>query len=172
MPNIRHVYSALLHLCGTIAGLILATIAALVSVDVVIRNFGLGNMPWLLEVAEYALYVATFLAAPWVLHQGAHVRVDLLLTSLPAAAARRLEQVVDVIGLGVSAVFFYYGLKATLDAFATGAMIYKELIVPEWWLLAVLPSATFLMSVEFLRRLFSPSVEGKASEMSRPTDGL
>ena len=102
-------YARLLDLCGTLAGLIIALLAVLVSTDVLIRNLGIGNFPWLLEISEYALFVATFLAAPWVLRQGAHVRVDLLVTSLPKRIARPFELAVDLIGIAICLTLLYYG---------------------------------------------------------------
>jgi TRAP-type C4-dicarboxylate transport system permease small subunit len=153
MAAVRHGYAWLLDSCGTLAGLILAALAVLVSIDVLIRNVGIGNLPWAIEVVEYALFVATFLAAPWVLHQGAHVRVDLLVTSVPGPVARVMELIVDVIGLMVSLTFLYYGLAAALDAYRIGSRIFKELIVAEWWLLAVIPASAFLLAIEFSLRL-------------------
>jgi len=146
-------YARLLELCGLLAGATIGVLALLVSVDVLIRNLGIGNFPWLLEVAEYALYVTTFLAAPWVLRLGAHVRVDLLLSVLPPAAARVLEIVVDALGAVICLVLFYYGLLAAVDSFGLGARIAKELLVTEWWLLAVIPLSSALLAVEFALRV-------------------
>ena len=78
-------YGAALDACGLLAGITILAIAVMVCIDVAIRNIGLGNFPWLIEVAEYAIYGATFLAAPWVLHLGAHVRVDIALRWLRGA---------------------------------------------------------------------------------------
>ena len=69
------------------AGVSLGLIALTVTLDVGLRNLGWGNLPWLIEVAEYTLFVSTFLAAPWVLSLGAHVRVDVLVSALPRDAA-------------------------------------------------------------------------------------
>lgn len=146
-------YAGLLDFCGLLAGATIGVLAVLVSVDVLIRNLGIGNFPWLLEVAEYALYVSTFLAAPWVLRLGAHVRVDLLLTLVPAAAARALEILVDALGAGISLVLLYYGLLAAVDSFSLGARIDKELLVTEWYLLAVIPISCALLAVEFALRI-------------------
>ena len=59
------------------------------------------------------MYAGTFLAAPWVLRQGSHVRVDLLLiVAAEAQRAMRLEQFVDLVGLGIALVLLYYGVVA------------------------------------------------------------
>ena len=154
MAALRDGYARLLNACGTLAGLIFAAMAVLVSTDVLIRNLGFGNFPWVIEVVEYALFVATFLATPWVLHEAAHVRVDLLVTSVPPRIARSMELAMDATGLAISLTFLYYGFAAALDAYRIGSLIFKELIVAEWWLLAVIPASMLLLAIEFLRRLF------------------
>lgn len=146
-------YARLLDACGLFAGGALGLLAILIAIDIVIRNLGIGHLGWLLEVSEYVLYVATFLAAPWVLRLGAHVRVDLLLNALPARLAAGLELLADALGGLASAVLFYYGLKATLRAHALGSLVIKELVFPEWWLLALVPVCAILLAIEFLRRI-------------------
>ncbi len=146
-------YERFLELCGTGAGAAIAALALLVSADVVMRNLGLGNFPWLLDLAEYVLYASTFLAAPWVLHRGAHVRVDLLLNALPRRAAVVMETAIDAVGLAVSLVFVYYGAAVTLDSHRLDALVVKELVVPEWRLLVLIPLCASLLAIEFARRL-------------------
>ena len=84
-------YGGLVLALAALVAISIAAIAILIPLDLLIRNLGWGNMPWLYEGVEYALYVGVFLAAPWVLHQGAHVRVDLLPTMLPARWAAWLR---------------------------------------------------------------------------------
>ena len=83
MRNFLFVYEGLLKGMGVLSSLIIAFMALLLSLDVFLRNNGLGNMPWLLEVTEYGLFTSTFLAAPWVLHIGGHVKVDILIKLFP-----------------------------------------------------------------------------------------
>jgi len=173
MEFLKAGYVRLLGLCGLVAGLSIGLMALGVTIDVAIRNLGIGNFPWLIEVAEYQLYVATFLATPWVLHQGGHVRVDLLLTALPEKGARVLEAVVDTFGLSISGVLCYYGLAATLDAGNLGSLIFKELVVAEWWVLAVIPATTALLCIEFaLRILRVLSGAAKADEEPGKSTGF
>lgn len=146
-------YEYLLGACGFLAGATIAWIALMISVDVVARNLEWFNFPWLLEVSEYALYVSTFLGAPWVLHLNGHVRVDLLLTIVPRRIARRLEILADIAGATVSGVLLYYGYGATADAFRLGSNIARELVVAEWTLLMVIPISALLLLIEFLLRI-------------------
>jgi TRAP-type C4-dicarboxylate transport system permease small subunit len=147
-------YDRLLLGLGALAGLVISAMAVLITLDVVLRNVGLANMPWLNELSEYALYVTTFIAAPWVLSLGSHVRVDLLAVSVPRAAARVLEIVADLLGTAISLTMGWYGLRVVRDGFVRGDLLYKEVVIPEWWLLAFIPLGCALLAIEFLRRLY------------------
>lgn len=139
---------------GYAAGIGLAALALLITTDVFIRNLGIGNFPWLLEVSEYVLFVATFLAAPWVLRENAHVSVDLLLTGLPPNVRRVLDAIANCLGVAISATLAWYAFRVTRDGFVRGDLIFKELVVPEWPFLAVVALAGCLLVVEFSLRMF------------------
>lgn len=164
-------YDRLLLGLGALAGLVIAAMAVLITLDVTLRNAGLANMPWLLELSEYALYVTTFIAAPWVLSLGSHVRVDLLTASVPRAAARVLEIIADLLGLAISAIMGWYGLRIVIDGIARGDLIYKEIVIPEWWLLVFIPFGCLLLAIEFLRRLYR-TIVGALPEDSPLTEGF
>jgi TRAP-type C4-dicarboxylate transport system permease small subunit len=149
-------------------GLVLGAIIVLICVDIFSRNLSIGSLPWMVEITEYAMYGGTFLAAPWVLRQGSHVRVDLLLISLPKKAAQRLEQTTDVCGFFVSLVMAYYGSVVVLDAYRFKMQQFKSLVVPEWILLLPIVIGCTLLAIEFLLRIFR--VEGVVAEKYNPAD--
>jgi TRAP-type C4-dicarboxylate transport system permease small subunit len=146
-----------------LAGLALAGCAVLllmmlvICADVFLRNVrvvpGMLGVPWANEVTEYALYLITMLSAPWLLRQGLHIRIDVLLRAIPARAAWGFEWIADLIALACCAVIAFYGLKAVLSSQAIGGTVVKVLSVPEWWLLAPLPVAFLLLAVEVLFRM-------------------
>ena len=153
MRALQRLYEGALAGLGLLAGLAFLALALLISIDVIGRNAGALNLPWLIEVAEYTLYVATFAAAPWVLHRNAHVRVDIVATALPPGPRWVAALVCELIGLGVSATLCAFGWRAARQAYDAGALVIKQLIFPEWWLLAVIPVAALLLFVEFGLRL-------------------
>lgn len=157
MQVVSKAHAALVAMLGFSAGVALACLAVLITIDVTIRNLGVGNFPWLLEVSEYVLFAATFLAAPWVLRENAHVRVDMLLTALPRTAGRLLAGLADVLGLVISAVLTWYALRVTADALERGDLIYKELVVPEWPFFVVVVVSGCLLIAEFSLRLAKPA---------------
>jgi TRAP-type C4-dicarboxylate transport system permease small subunit len=141
-----------LHAGAVTAALLLGVVAALVTLDVVARNVGLGTLPWILEVSEYSLPLATFLIAPWLLHQGQHVALDVVVTALPPPWARALDRLGNTIGLAVSLVFVVFGARTIAASAAQGSMVIKAIVFPEWWLYAPVPVCFALLAVEFVRR--------------------
>jgi TRAP-type C4-dicarboxylate transport system permease small subunit len=140
-------YSGLLKGLAAAAAVLLGVTAAAITLDVIARNVGLGTLPWILEVSEYVLPLATFLVAPWLLQRNEHVRLDVLLPRLPW-----LGRIADLVGLCVSAVLVVYGVRTILNSAQQGGMIFKSVVFPEWWLYAPVPLCFGLLSIEFVRR--------------------
>lgn len=150
-PN---VYSRLFDICGIASGLVIGAMVLLVCADVAGRNLGFANLPWIVEVTEMALPLATLLAAPWLLHRNEHVRLDLLQNVLPARHLRRLDRMASLLGLAVCAAVVWYSLAVIADTRSIGALVMKSFVFPEWWLFVPLPLSFGLMAVEFARRIF------------------
>ncbi len=64
-----------------------------------------------------------------------------------------MELASDLIGLLASAVLFYYGAWATIDAYLSDSYRRVELVVAEWWLLILIPFACAFLVVEFVFRI-------------------
>jgi TRAP-type C4-dicarboxylate transport system permease small subunit len=149
------VYRLAMAVCGATAALTFAAMALLITFDVTLRNLGLGTLPWIVELSEYGMPAATFLAAPWLLAKAEHVRIDMIVKALPRGPARALEGLADGIGLAISLAMIYYGLAIILDSRRIGALIIKTLVFPEWWLFAPLPAAGALLALGFARRILA-----------------
>ncbi len=136
---------------GVLAGALLCGLVVLVSVDVAVRYGRLFAMPWAYEVAEYALYATTFLGAPWVLRDGGHISVDIVVDLLTERARRRLGRVTNVFGTIVSALLLYLFGRLVWRSYSQGTLVYETLIFPEWILFSVAPLAFLLLLLVFAR---------------------
>lgn len=157
---IGNAYRAVIHVFAYTAALILGAVAVLVTLDVVMRNIGLGTIAWVVEVSEYSLPLATFLVAPWLLHKNEHVRLDVALVLLPPRVSRTFARCADAVGILICAVFVWYGVKLVFDSSRLGSMVVKTLTIPEWWQYAPVPVCFLLLAVEFLRRLLGQTEAG------------
>ena len=142
--------------CGALAALTFALVTLLIGFDVVGRNLGLRPLPWVNEVTEYALPLATLAAAPWLMWRNQHVRLDLLGVVLSPRGQRHLDRVSALVGLVVSLILAWYGVLTVLDSRGAGSLVLKALVFPEWWLYLPFPAGFALLALECGRRVLHP----------------
>jgi len=152
LSKLSTAFGRLLDALAVAAAFTLLAMVVLVTADIVLRNVTRMGFTWANEVSEYALYVITLLTAPWLLRRGQHVRIDLVLTFVPARAAWLMEAAADILGCAVSLVMMRYGVRMTIDSAMLGSITIKNLVFPEWWLLAPLPLCFALLAIEFAFR--------------------
>ncbi len=152
MRMLYRIYEKLLVVSAVVAASMVFFMTVTVSADVFLRNLQWGTLPWVVEVSEYILFLATFLAAPWVLHKEGHTRVDVAIQLLPPKVAEPIKLAGDVLVLAVCIFLLYYGARTDWEAFRLNGVIYKQLAVPEWWLLAVIPYCGLLLTGELIFR--------------------
>jgi TRAP-type C4-dicarboxylate transport system permease small subunit len=153
MERLSGWYGRLLDCLMLVACLLLLGMAVMIGADVVSRNIGAGGVAVSNELSEDILYLMTLLAAPWLLRQGQHIRVDIILRVLPTRMAWMLEWLGDIVGLFCCLYFVWYGTLVTVASYAAGSIIIKTLITPEWWTLAPLPVGFVLLGIEFIFRM-------------------
>jgi TRAP-type C4-dicarboxylate transport system permease small subunit len=137
--------------------LLLLAMMLIIVTDVALRNFAFSGGPqglgWSNEVSEFLLYLITLSVAPWLLRQGQHIRVDILLQAIPKKLAWTLEWMGDLLGLVCCLVMSLYGTQATWASYSSNSLNIKTLVTPEWWSLAPLPVVFALLSIEMIFRM-------------------
>lgn len=146
-------FNRLILSLAALSALSIGMYSVLIPVNMVMIKLSLGNMWWLYEVIEYALYIGAFLGAPWVLQQGAHVRVDILVMALPKAAGVKLERALDLFGAGLCLLLFVYGVRATVSEYQDGTIPDKVLQIKNWYMMSIFALSFLLLAIEFLLRL-------------------
>jgi len=153
MARLSEWYGRLLDALVVAACVLLLLMTVMIGADVLSRNLGGGGVSVSNEISEDILYLMTLLAAPWLLRQGRHIRVDVLLRVIPKRLGWYCEWASDVLGLLSCTAMAVYGARAALASWKAGSMSVKTLVMPEWWLLAPLPVAFLLLAVEMLFRM-------------------
>ena len=154
MAHLSELYGRLLDALVFAACLLLLLMTVMIDADVVSRNIGGGGVAISNEISEDILYLKTLLAAPWLLRQGQHIRVDIILRTLPVRVAWALEWLGDIVGLLCCLYFVWYGYLITAASYKAGSINIKTLVTPEWWTLAPLPVAFALLAIEFVFRMY------------------
>ena len=137
-------------------GMVAASIglfAVLIALNLLLIKQQWGSIWWLNEAIEYTLYTGVFMGAPWVLQQGAHVRVDVLVSLLSRNAAVHMERLLDLTGAMLCAGLCFYGVRAAWWEYLDGTLPDKDLRIANWIMLTVFALSFFLLAIEFLFRL-------------------
>lgn len=143
-------YGRLLSGCALLAGLLFGGMALWVSYDVLARYFLARPTSWALDLSEYAMLWAVFLAAPWVLRQGAHVCIDIFVERLGAPARRWMAVATALIGAFVCAILAWQGILECRDLYARGLDFGREWKVHQWQVYLAIPVGASLLAVECL----------------------
>ena len=150
-------FGALIEGLALLASAALLAMVVIICADVLTRNVAIPGMPrgvaWSNEVSELLLYAITLLAAPWLLREGRHIRVDIVLRVLPKRTAYACEWIADALGLVSCLWMVVYGSSAAWKSALSSALSIKTLVMPEWWFLAPLPICFALLAIEFVFRM-------------------
>ncbi|WP_202310892.1 TRAP transporter small permease [Mesorhizobium sp. L-8-10] len=131
-------------------GVLVATFLAII-LDVVMRNVGLRSPSWTSAFSEYAMLVAVMAAAPLVIRERGHVWVEVITTFTGARFRRALGVAVVLLCIAISLVMAWYAVVMAIDTAARGEVDIRSIILPRWFLYAVLAAGSLLCATEFAR---------------------
>lgn len=157
MDAVDRRWGKVLEAFALLACALIGLMTLMICADVLLRNValipGVDGLAWSNELSETGLYLVTMLSAPWLLREGRHIRVDILLRVLPARTGWYCEWACDTIAFACCVIMVFYGASAAWDSFSQGSISIKTLVMPEWWVLAPLPAAFALLAIEVLFRM-------------------
>ena len=126
--------------------------AVLIPLNLFIIKAHIGSMWWLNGSIEYALYFGVFAGAPWVLQQGAHVRVDLMSSALSESSSQKLDNLINFFGTMLCILLWIYGIRAGITEYINETMPDKDLRIANWIIVFFFSFSFLMLSIEFLLR--------------------
>lgn len=157
IDRLSNIYGRFLSWLALLGCAILMAMMLIIVADVALRNLAIPGLPrglaWSNEISELMLYLITMCVAPWLLRQGQHIRVDIVLQALPRQLAWSLEWAGDAMGLACCLVIAWFGAQAAMSSYTSGAVNIKTLVTPEWWALSPLPLVFILLAIEMIFRM-------------------
>lgn len=138
------------------AAALVVLLTLLILCDIAARYLRLFTLTWALEASEYMLYAMTFLGAPWVLREEGHIAIELVVERLPARLRARVRRLGDALGAAVCALLLYYACRVAWRSFASGVMVQKSFVFPEWYVFALMPPVMLVLLGVYLRWLARP----------------
>lgn len=150
----RRILDALYLASGALAGVFLVLIGALVLAQIVARLLG-TIVPSADDFARLCMAASSFLGLAYTLRSGGHIRVTLLLDSLPRSARHAAEIGCLAAAVLLTGFFAYYTLDMSWDSF-----VYKDLTIglipiPKWIPQAAMSLGCVLMFVAFVEDLIA-----------------
>ena len=144
------VYDRLIVGLAGLAGITLFVMAAMIVVDVVLRNVGLRPPPAISTLTEYALLYATMAAAPWLVRTGGHVTIQTLTERLPSVIRSGLRHAVLIVATLLCLLLSAAAFGMATESFGRGDVDVRSIDLPRWLLFAPLALGFLLLAVEFL----------------------
>lgn len=138
---------------AALVALFIGLMAILIPLNLFIIKAHIGSMWWLNGSIEYGLFFGVFAGAPWVLQQGAHVRVDVLTAALSKSASQKLDIFINLFGAALSILFCFYGIRAGISEFIDQTMPDKDVRIANWIVVTFFAFSFMMMTTEFLLRL-------------------
>ncbi len=145
-------YAGLIRGMAVLGALILVGMSLWITYDVLARYVFVSPTIWAGDLSEYGLLGATFLAAPWVLRQEGHVRIEIFVERLSRQHRRMIGVAVSLVGAVVCIVFAWQTAVTTVDFFSRDLMEARIWRIPQWIPYSVIPLGSAFLAVEFVAR--------------------
>ncbi len=152
LDTFEYSFLKLTHFFAALVAVSIGLMAVLIPLNLFIIKAHIGSMWWLNGSIEYALYFGVFAGAPWVLQQGAHVRVDLMSSALSERASQTLDNFINLIGTMLCILLWIYGIRSGINEFINETMPDKDLRIANWIIVTFFSSSFLMLTVEFLLR--------------------
>ncbi len=127
----RRWLDALYTAAGVLAAVFMVGVLICISLAIATRQMAI-HIPGLDAYAGYCMAAAGFLALAHTFKKGEHIRVTLLLTSLPPKGRLRVDAFALIVGTVIAASLAWFSVKLVLDSHAFSDVSTGEDATPLW----------------------------------------
>lgn len=140
--------------CGLyiVAAVLIASAMLGICFEVGLRVLGGGSISGMMESTEYALFFATFFAAPYLLRVNQHIYVDIVTSRLPERLRVLCDYFVFATIIAIAFVLFTIGMRILEANFSSGVLVFKDIVFPRWWLDWVIPLSALALAIQGLEK--------------------
>lgn len=138
------------RLLGHVCGALIATMAVLMSIQVIGRFVFQHPPEWTEELARVAFVYATFLGGALAVSRGAHLGIDILADALPPRASAILELAWRLLAAVVLVLIIWHGYRL-VDRLSTQPL--SSVPLSKGWMFAGVPIGCALMLVYEVQRI-------------------
>lgn len=127
----RRLLDGLYTASGVLAAVFMIGVLVCIALAIAVRQLSM-HVPGLDSYAGYCMAAAGFLALAHTLKKGEHIRVTLLLASLPGRGRLRLDAFALIIGTVIAANLAWFSCKLVLDSHTFNDISTGEDATPLW----------------------------------------
>ena len=154
MKRFYSFFDKMINLMAIVAGGLLAFSVLSVSLAIASRHFFNYPVGWVTEISSYILLYVTFLVAAWVLKEGGHVSIDIIVNQLDSRTQTLINFITSIINAVVCLLLTYYAGKVTLDLYKTNYFTPTELELPKWIINIIIAIGSLSLFIQFIRAGF------------------
>ncbi|MBV0934295.1 TRAP transporter small permease [Marinobacterium weihaiense] len=141
---------AVVTLCGRLAAALFATIAVMITYEVVARYVFLSPTIWVEDLSLLCQIWASCLGASWLLQHQALIRIDMLINRF-GPRLRILAELWSLLVVGLfSAWVAWYGTEIVIESVAMGSASASMLGLPMWITKSAIPVGFGLLFIQCL----------------------
>lgn len=141
-------------LLSLITGMIMGLTALIIIYEVIMRYVARRPTTWVNDVSEILLVYCTFLIAPWILRQGGHIKVDILVVGMRKKGQMIMGIIQDLLSLFFCGIFTWITWGTFWDSLLSQERTSGGLFsVPLWPVYMVIPIGGFLLSIQLIRQI-------------------
>ena len=151
--RITDIFDRILAALGTGVAFLIGFVCLVVCASIISRYFFKRPIGWTSETVEYSFLLMGFLGAAWLLRDEGHIKMDLIITRLTPKSQALIGAITSILGVILCLVLTWYGCLTTWRMFEAGAKWHTLLEPPKFLILMIIPMSTFLLSIQFIRRI-------------------
>lgn len=146
------IFDQVLNLGAFLAGGLLVVMMLCISYEVVMRYLFNNPTTWVVDMSGLALYAFTFLGTGWVLREGGHTKIDILLLMMSERASRITQAAMSSLGSAVCGILFLQTLADAVETYLQKELLWLAFTLPAHTLLWLMPIGFLFLSIEFARQ--------------------
>ena len=139
-------------ICATIAGILILFVNFSIFLDVFFRYFFRSPSIWITEVSTYLFLYIIFLATPYALQKGQHIKVTFLRYRLNAKAIKNIDLLCSIFAMTFCSVLLWQTTRMTWQAYAEKWVSPTVLNAPLVYVFIVMVAGSALLLATFLLR--------------------
>jgi len=153
MTALIRAYDRMIVMLALVASVMIGSVFVMIVVDVSMRTAGLRPPIFTSALSEYTLLYMTMLAAPWLVRERGHVRIDSFVSFAPDAIRKLVERALILVCVALCLMAAWISADFATEFWRRGEIDVRSIEIPRALLFVPMVLGFGLCAVEFARFL-------------------